>query len=354
MAKSNIQSDAYRHFGSYERLRRAILDEPDHDRMNRTLAYWVLPADRRLPVVFLNRQLSNIVSLSLDELLETPGVGEKKVGGLLTLLRRALRSTEKEADFGLEKAADRRRRTPKSGTKFDPTLVSEELWSQWRLTVKQAGFENYTLGELASTLQSLPTVIWQAQLSDYTNLTLEEIRNLKTHGEKRVHTILEIFANIHEAVSTSTLEDYLEIQLVQRRLANISTWIIKTLEKGQAPSASELEQYIAVPLIKQIEIDLGKQIASVAESRVCSLSNSVPVREHAKKMNVTRARVYQLLEECSKAIQVRWPTGRWLLAPLGSLIVLEQDVETLDQYRSICELFFPKESKVEEVKEMAV
>ena len=33
-------------------------------------------------------------------------------------------------------------------------------------------------------------------------------------------------------------------------------------------------------------------------------------------MGVTRARVYQLLEECEQAIEVRWPQGRCLLTLL--------------------------------------
>jgi len=40
------------------------------------------------------------------------------------------------------------------------------------------------------------------------------------------------------------------------------------------------------------------------------------VRYQAKQMGVTRARVYQLLEDCSKVMAVRWPEGEHLLARL--------------------------------------
>ena len=70
------------------RARQALLETPNDERLERTLAYWVLPADRRLPVAFLDRTLGDILSCSLDELLATPGVGQKKIGGLMTLLLR--------------------------------------------------------------------------------------------------------------------------------------------------------------------------------------------------------------------------------------------------------------------------
>ena len=40
------------------------------------------------------------------------------------------------------------------------------------------------------------------------------------------------------------------------------------------------------------------------------------VRQQSKKMEVTRARVYQLLEDCSKVMSVRWPEGQHLLSSL--------------------------------------
>ena len=63
---------------------------------------------------------------------------------------------------------------------FDPALVSEALWSQWRETVKSHNIGQEKLGRLAPTLQALPTVIWHKPLSDYVNYTVAEIRQLRT------------------------------------------------------------------------------------------------------------------------------------------------------------------------------
>lgn len=344
MANRAIPSDVYRHFGAYERVRHTLLAEPDNSRLDRTLAYWVLPSDRRLPVAFLGRTLRDITSCSLEELLETPGVGQKKIGGLLTLLKRATKSGNAEDDFGMTAAGERRRRRTKGKAAFDPLSVSEELWSLWRDTVRRCDVGHYTLGRLAPTLQLLPTVIWHTPLSEYIDLTLDEIRSLKTHGEKRVHAILEVFCGVHEALATSTIQEHFEITLVPKFISPIAEWIIAVLDgDGNTPAAKALHENVATSLVKQIEIDLGKQVAKLSSARV-SLSASAPtVRTQAKRLGVTRARVYQLLDDCAKVMDVRWPQGRWLLAPLGSRIAIEEDVEALAMFRSICDLFFPLE-----------
>jgi hypothetical protein len=346
MAKKAVTSEQYRHFGAYERLRRALLEEPEHERLNKPLAYWVLPSDRRLPMAFLDIRLGDLLSRSLDELMGTPGVGQKKIGGLITLLKRALRSSPVDSDFGLEEEGEKRRRGKGAltiGAGFDPAVVSEELWSRWRDTVKRCGITAYTLGRLAPSLQTLPTVIWHTRLDEYVDYTLEQVRNLRTHGEKRVHAILEVFCGVHEALATATLQDHLEIVLQPKFVPRIAHWVAAALDSKKAPSADQLHDHLAKPLLSQVETDLGKQIAKLSSARVSLSRNAPSVRTQAKKMGVTRARVYQLLDDCGKVMDVRWPEGRWLLAPMGSKLAQAEDVEALGLYRAIMDLFYPQE-----------
>ena len=69
-------------------------------------------------------------------------------------------------------------------------------------------------------------------------------------------------------------------------------------------------------MIAQIKIDIGDQVAELAAARLCLDENAPSVKQQAETLGVTRARVYQLLEDCAKVMDVRWPEGRWLLAPL--------------------------------------
>ncbi|HEY2759920.1 MAG TPA: hypothetical protein VGI75_04235, partial [Pirellulales bacterium] len=66
------------------------------------------------------------------------------------------------------------------------------------------------------------------------------------------------------------------------------------------------------------------------------------VKSQAKRLGVTRARVYQLLEQCAMAMEVRWPEGRSQLIALREKVKNElTDGGTLQLLDSIMALLFP-------------
>ena len=81
MARKAISNDRYRLIGTYERLRKALVERPDDGRLDKALSYWVLPTDRRLPIAFLDRPLRDLLNQPFEELMATPGVGHKKILG---------------------------------------------------------------------------------------------------------------------------------------------------------------------------------------------------------------------------------------------------------------------------------
>ena len=342
MAGNAMSNEQYRLVGTYERLRKAIMDKGDREHLNRELSYWVLPSDRRLPIAFLDRKLGDLLSQPLEELMSTPGVGQKKIFGFFDLLKRVNRATADESRLELANGGEtKKRRGRKSGnTGFDPTVVSEELWSTWRETVARFDVGNEKLGRLAPSLQALPTVIWHTPLSDYLDLTLSQIRRRKTHGEKRVHAILEVFCTIHEALATSTVPDSLDVVLVPHFIPRLNRWLFEMSTETNMPPADEVQEHVIRPLVHQVEIDLGKTVAKLAASRL-SLDRAAPtVRQQAKRLNVTRARIYQLLEDCAKVMEVRWPEGNWLLAALATKLE-SPDTDAVGLVHATCDLFFP-------------
>ena len=52
MARKTISNDRYRLVGTYERLRKCLLEQPEDGRLDKALSYWVLPTDRRLQSPF--------------------------------------------------------------------------------------------------------------------------------------------------------------------------------------------------------------------------------------------------------------------------------------------------------------
>ncbi len=73
----------------FEGLRRMLLSDAYVDHLDKPLAYWALPTDRRLPLAFLGRTLRDLLGTPFVELSATPGIGRKKIASLVQLLARA-------------------------------------------------------------------------------------------------------------------------------------------------------------------------------------------------------------------------------------------------------------------------
>jgi len=340
MARKAISNDRYRLVGTYERLRKSLVSQPDDGRLDKALSYWVLPTDRRLPIAFLDQSLRELLSRSLEELMSTPGVGQKKILGFFDLLKRASKATSPDAPFGLSANEGKKSKEAPAAVGFDASVVSEALWTTWCETVQRLGLGPEKLGRLAPTLQSLPTVIWHTRLEDYASRSLAQIRRLRTHGEKRVNAILEIFCTVHEALATATLQENIDALLVPRFVPPLVRWLNESILQSEVPDVEELHKHVVRPMIAQINIDLGAQVADLAAARLSLDENAPSVKQQAETIGVTRARVYQLLEDCAKVMDVRWPEGRWLLAPLTTRFGSSRP-DAIGLLHGICDLFYP-------------
>ena len=300
----------------FDEVRRALLEDRFRDSMEKPLAYWALPNDRRLPLAFLGRTLGDLLDTPFEDLANTAGIGQKKIGSLVTLLYRASQENSSDtpvpASVGVSEVIENFPFSTADGVppqQFDPSLVSEALWAKWRDTVRSNGLGNEELGRLAPTLQSLPTVIWTTPLSAYVNYSVSEIRQLKTHGEKRVRVVLEVFYLVHELVSSANQQGHLDVRLVPKFIDPIERWIISVMGRPTGPTNDEVRNELALPIISQIETDAGPAVAQLASSRIGLHEPPMSVRMQSRKLGVTRARIYQLLDDCSKIMNVRWPEG---------------------------------------------
>ena len=223
MMKSHKVTSAedYKIVSSFQSLRKTLLEDKFADRLEKPLAYWAMPNDRRLPLAFLGRTIKDLLDTPFEELSATPGIGQKKISSLVKLLSRATKDHPPAVPFGMNDLADAKRAAEKLAAKkpkvnFDPAIVSEALWTQWLETARKHGVGRELLGRLAPTLQALPTVIWQTPLEFYMQYSVSEIRQLKTHGEKRVRVVLEVFHIVHEMLVDVSADRHLSVRLVPK------------------------------------------------------------------------------------------------------------------------------------------
>ena len=182
-----------------------------------------------MPLAFLGRTIKDLLATPFEELTATPGIGQKKITSLVKLLSRA---TKDHAAGGADRHERRGRRAASVSEKaghasaFDPAIVSEALWSQWRETVKSHSVGREKLGRLAPTLQPCRPLSGTSRWIDYVDFTVGEIRQLRTHGEKRVRVVLEVFYIVHEILHNAATDNHLSVRLVPKFIEPLEQWVL--------------------------------------------------------------------------------------------------------------------------------
>ncbi len=364
----------YKLVSSYENIRKTLLLDRYADRLDKPLAFWALPNDRRLPLAFLGRTIKDLLSTPFEELSATPGIGQKKINSFVKLLSRATKEQPPQVPFGIEpELSSRKNGFPERGSlngnggnghsngnghshgngngnghshAFDPALVSEALWVQWRDTVKRHKLGAEKLGHVAPSLQALPTVIWNTPLEFYAKLSVSDIRALKTHGEKRVRVVLECFHGINEILGKSTPQPHLVVRMAPKFIDALEAWIATASVQSQAISLSELRKRFVRPLVDQLKVDASPSVFPLVEGRLGLAGPAQSVRVQSKTLGVTRARVYQLFEECGKVMDVRWPEGAGWCQRLRAKLLADGRRDELALFDATIELFFPDQKEM--------
>lgn len=358
MSKSISAAD-YKLRNAFDAIRRELLARGHLEYANRPLAYWALPADRRLPLALLGCSLRELLDRPFAEISATPGIGHKKLAMLVTLLQRVAETSslsdesQGSSDVTESECADSpvvsEVQAKPAIDLVDANRVSETQWDNWRATIRAHQLESEVLGRICSSLQNLPTVIWRKTLADYLALSLSEIRALRTHGVKRVHAILSVFHDIDRAVGAVPKNSSLALRLVPRNLDTIETWLRDLFAHELFVSDAELRQNLLLPILNQIHIDGGEVVSGLAERRLAIEAPGLSVQIESRRLGVTRARVYQLLEVCTKIMEVRWPAGRWALHQLADhLSNVPKDGQcrtALTQLNALRDLCYPGSSR---------
>jgi hypothetical protein len=168
------------------------------------------------------------------------------------------------------------------------------------------------------------------------------MRRLKTHGEKRVRAILEVFHGIHGMLAQVPQESHLHAELRPKFAVLIERWINDVLTGSRPPRPSQLKQHVIVPIIDQVRIDAGPEVYRIVQERLGVKSARHSVQQQARRLHVTRARVYQLLETCSDVMAVRWPEGESLVGRLQHKLSKSPGAKPqLAQLQSLTTIIYP-------------
>jgi len=328
----------------FEKIRNLLLTDRYAEQLSKPLDYWTLPADRRLPRALLHRTLGDLLRTPFSSLAAVPGIGQKKIQSLLKLLDRALH-TEELAHERLEHVAPQAVVGPTltHAGHGDPSNISEVTWATWRATVVTHRLGSEPLGCFAEALHQLPRVIWSTPLEHYAGMTLADIRKLKTHGEKRVRSVVTIFGQLHSQLDGKTGDVRASVRLTPERVERVEQWVDALIGEGRMPTSDELKAHVVVPLVEQIAADAGPQTATMLRSRLGLEGAPLSVRKTAMRLRLTRARIYQLLEDAATVVEVRWPRGKSAFRSLLTRCETDKNSPAYRLLQSTAETLYPAE-----------
>jgi hypothetical protein len=135
--------------------------------------------------------------------------------------------------------------------------------------------------------------------------------------------------------------------LTPEPIRQLHDWVVDQLAGSQVPSEREVYEQFARPFIGLIKIDCGPTVARLVEERLGVDAEPRSVREQARQLGVTRARIYQLLDDVGRVMSVRWTEGKSNLDRLTAhYSSLEQRQGELRLFFGLCELGFPEKQSV--------
>lgn len=308
MAKP-LSAEGYKLQNDYEEVRCTLLDGEHQDRLDKPLAYWALPRDRRLPLVLMGQPIRALLAASFTELTATPGIGTKKVAGLVQILRRAADEVPPAAPFEL--ASNRIAGSPElylDGT-FDARRVTERHWSTWCETIESHGLIGETIGGAARSLRRVPQAIWNQPLESYLPRSLAELRELKVDSNPCAPAVLEVFCDIHQLVGDINLDGHLSVRLTPRLITRLEGWIQLVLRNDAAPSLAELSSAVAEAILMQIDLDVGPDLRQLVRRRlIAALAADGPSQTPRQDAESDVS-----IDDCRRLFAARWPCSQlWL------------------------------------------
>ncbi|HEX3726170.1 MAG TPA: hypothetical protein VG433_06645 [Pirellulales bacterium] len=287
-------------YSLYEEVRQHLLEKGTVN-FDRPLATWAVEGDRALPLTLMRFPLRDLLEMSFDQLCSLQGIGRKKINSLVSLLHRAAGEEASGAADSVDRSAIASAQpiSEANDLAMAADAVSEAMWREWQETIRRHRLERLTLGQSVASLRELPRILWTSPLANYLELSLVEVQQLPRHGHTRLHAIMDVFKRLHAALTP--LENTLTASFQPQSISRVEGWLA---EKHMIPSVSEIRQQLVLPLIEQISIDEGPELADAVRSRLLE-NREQPAERTGRRLPVSS--FYR--RKVAAIISARWPKG---------------------------------------------
>ena len=174
--------------------------------------------------------------------------------------------------------------------------LSEGLWATWCRKINVSRLDRFPLGFYAKSLRNLPSRLWEVRISTYSKRSFAEVRAFSGHRENSLHallTVVKIISDLAHTLDRLPEESHSRVLIIPSAILDVSTWISQVLQRGCVPQVSSIVHGFIRPLLTQLDIDLGPQVAEMVERRIGVDGPPQTLDEIGHDFRVTRERIRQ-------------------------------------------------------------
>ena len=236
--------------------------------------------------------------------------------------KRRRKSKRKHVSSALQSltGSPKQRRTPEGGQLPDPELLPEGVWAGWCRNINLSRLERYPLGFYARCLRNLPRRLWENPIGMYSRRSLHEVRSLARHGRHAFLEVVRIISDLARTLDGVPQESHTRVLILPAAILDVTTWINRVLKRRRVPPVTSMVHGFVRPLLRQLDLDLGPQIAEMVERRIGVDGPPETLEEIAHDFRLTRERIRQHTKSANGILRLRWPEGRYLLDDFYDLL----------------------------------
>ena len=303
-AESSAQG-ATSSFLRFIRAQERMAENAESPLLDQSVNAWVIDGDRHLPRQLLTQSIRSILQMSFSDIESTKGVGGAKVSRLLTIVERGLDAIT-VSPLTTQQSADLR-----------PILISErkETWMEICIRLKELGLASYPIGRFADSLGDLPSTLWRQPIGDFLDRARYEVREIDGIGLQKSEAICSLVERLGEVLKVEEGASF-GVRLLAKDLHSAAVWVEEMLHDQIEPDLEDLSENFIGRLLRQVENDLGCDVAQMVQCRLGVDQPVMTLEEIAETRGITRERVRQITSRASEVIDVRWPESQFLMDDL--------------------------------------
>ncbi|MSR80087.1 MAG: hypothetical protein EXS11_05105 [Gemmataceae bacterium] len=343
---------------NFSRIQNILIDHGNHPVLDSDIYSLQNAMDKHISQRLRYLTIREVLKIPYKELLSLKGVGFVRIKRLVDLIDRVCRTITHPNEtvtpvppvldfFSIEQINKKR-------LNREEVPNPERHWDRCGRLIREHGLSQEPLGKFVEKLMDISSTLWAKEVGFFTSLPREEVRFQSGIGDVKAGQIFGIIDRVVQALVPIPQNEFLIVIPITENIREVLNWVTRVLRLNTLPPIASIRTSFLLPLLNQIELDLGPEKALLVRQRIGLDEAPQTLEQLGNSTGVTRERIRQLLALVEEVFQIRWPEGQYLFqSVVERLLGLPNSQKHLDLLRTISDIcfgvFVPQNSSKEDV-----